>query len=58
VAKDRRQRDCRDLTNGGLSIVAFGSYYREINDAEFSPIVSVRGSVNQWNGGLGLALAF
>ncbi|MDB5723275.1 MAG: structural protein MipA [Novosphingobium sp.] len=47
-----------DLTNGGLSIVAFGSYYREINDAEFSPIVSVRGSVNQWNGGLGLALAF
>ena len=47
-----------DLTNGGLSIVAFGSYYREINDAEFSPIVSVRGSVDQWNGGLGLALTF
>lgn len=47
-----------DLTNGGLSIVAFGSYYREINDAEFSPIVSIRGSRNQWNGGLGLALTF
>lgn len=47
-----------DLTNGGFSIVAFGSYYREINDAEFSPIVSVRGSVDQWNGGLGLALTF
>jgi MipA family protein len=47
-----------DLTNGGLSVVAFGSYYREINDAEFSPIVSVRGSRHQWNGGLGLALTF
>lgn len=47
-----------DLTNGGLSIVAFGSYYREINDAEFSPLVSIRGSRNQWNGGLGLALTF
>jgi MipA family protein len=47
-----------DLTNGGLSIVAFGSYYREINDAEVSPIVSIRGSRHQWNGGLGLALTF
>jgi outer membrane scaffolding protein for murein synthesis (MipA/OmpV family) len=47
-----------DLTNGGLSVVAFGSYYREINDAEFSPLVSVRGSRHQWNGGLGLALTF
>lgn len=47
-----------DLTNGGLSLVAFGSYYREINDADLSPIVSVRGSRDQWNGGLGLALAF
>ncbi|MEO5586159.1 MAG: MipA/OmpV family protein [Novosphingobium sp.] len=47
-----------DLTNGGLSLVAFGSYYREINDAEFSPLVSIRGSRDQWNGGLGLALAF
>lgn len=47
-----------DLTNGGLSLVAFGSYYREINDAEFSPLVSIRGSRDQWNGGLGLALTF
>ena len=47
-----------DLTNGGLSVIAFGSYSRLINDAEFSPIVSVRGSPDQWNGGLGLALTF
>jgi outer membrane scaffolding protein for murein synthesis (MipA/OmpV family) len=47
-----------DLTNGGLAIVAIGRYSRLINDAEFSPIVSIRGSRNQWNGGLGLALSF
>jgi outer membrane scaffolding protein for murein synthesis (MipA/OmpV family) len=47
-----------DLTNGGLAIVAIGRYSRLINDAEFSPIVSVRGSRHQWNGGLGLALSF
>jgi outer membrane protein len=47
-----------DLTNGGLSIVAFGSYDRLLNDAEFSPIVSLRGSRDQWNGGLGVALTF
>lgn len=47
-----------DLTNGGLSLVAFGSYNRLINDAEFSPLVSIRGSRDQWNGGLGLAITF
>lgn len=47
-----------DLTNGGLSIIAIGRYARLINDAEFSPIVSQRGSRHQWNGGLGLALTF
>lgn len=47
-----------DLTNGGLAVVAFGSYSRLINDAEFSPIVSIRGSRDQWNGGLGLAFTF
>jgi outer membrane protein len=47
-----------DLTNGGLVLVAFGSYNRLINDAEFSPIVSLRGSRDQWNGGLGLAFTF
>lgn len=47
-----------DLTNGGLSLVGFGSYSRLINDAEFSPIVSLRGSRDQWNGGLGLAFSF
>lgn len=47
-----------DLTDGGVSVVAFGSYNRLINDAEFSPIVRDRGSRHQWNGGLGLALTF
>lgn len=47
-----------DLTNGGLSVIAIGRYARLINDAEFSPIVSQRGSRHQWNGGLGLALTF
>lgn len=47
-----------DLTNGGLSVIGFGSYGRLINDAEFSPIVADRGSRHQWNGGLGLALTF
>lgn len=47
-----------DLTNGGLSVIGFGSYGRLINDAEFSPIVADRGARHQWNGGLGLALTF
>lgn len=47
-----------DLTNGGFSLIAIGRYARLINDAEFSPIVSQRGSRHQWNGGLGLALTF
>ncbi|MFT4025365.1 MAG: MipA/OmpV family protein [Novosphingobium sp.] len=47
-----------DLTNGGLALVGFGSYSRLINDAEFSPMVSQRGSRDQWNGGLGLAFSF
>jgi outer membrane scaffolding protein for murein synthesis (MipA/OmpV family) len=47
-----------DLTNGGLALVGFGSYSRLINDAEFSPIVAIRGSRDQWNGGLGIAFSF
>lgn len=47
-----------DLTNGGISVVTFGNYSRLINDAEFSPIVSIRGSRHQWTGGLGLAYIF
>lgn len=47
-----------DLTNGGLVLVAFGSYNRLINDAAASPIVSIRGSRDQWTGGLGLGITF
>jgi len=47
-----------DLTNGGLMIGIFGSYGRLLGDAAESPIVSIRGSRDQWVGGAGLGFAF
>jgi outer membrane scaffolding protein for murein synthesis (MipA/OmpV family) len=47
-----------DLTNGGLAVAAFGSYSRLLNDAARSPIVAIRGSRDQWIGGLGLGFVF
>lgn len=46
-----------DLT-GGLSLWASGSYRRLLNDFADSPIVSIAGSRDQWQGGVGLAFTF
>lgn len=40
---------------GGLSIFASGQYSRLLGDFKRSPIVSQRGSANQWLGAVGLA---
>lgn len=47
-----------NLADGGLSAIALGSYQRLLNDAARSPIVSLRGSRNQWSAGAGLAYTF
>lgn len=47
-----------ELANGGLALAAFGSYSRLLNDAARSPIVSIRGSRDQWIGGVGLGFVF
>ena len=40
---------------GGVSVFALGQYSRLVGDFKRSPIVSVRGSPNQWLGAIGLA---
>ena len=40
---------------GGLSVFGLGQYSRLVGDFKRSPIVSQRGSANQWLGALGLA---
>jgi outer membrane scaffolding protein for murein synthesis (MipA/OmpV family) len=40
---------------GGLSVFGMGQYSRLVGDFKRSPIVSERGSANQWLGALGLA---
>ena len=40
---------------GGLSVFATGQYSRLLGDFKRSPIVSQRGSANQWLGAVGLA---
>jgi outer membrane protein len=47
-----------NLANGGLIAGLFGSYERLLGDAAASPIVSIRGSRDQWLGGLGLGFVF
>jgi outer membrane protein len=47
-----------ELANGGLAIAAFGSYQRLLGDAAASPIVAIRGSRDQWVGGVGLGFVF
>ena len=39
----------------GFSIFGIGSYSRLVGDFKDSPIVSQRGSPNQWLGAIGLA---
>lgn len=48
----------RDLQNGGLSIYGVGGYSRLVGDSADTPFTSVRGSANQFIGGLGLAYTF
>ncbi|MBO9499757.1 MAG: MipA/OmpV family protein [Novosphingobium sp.] len=47
-----------DLTDGGFSLILIGSYSRMVGQAADSPIVSVRGSANQWLGAVGLGYVF
>jgi MipA family protein len=47
-----------NLQDGGLSAILFGNYSRLLNDAARSPIVSIRGSRNQWSVGAGLGYTF
>jgi len=47
-----------DLTDGGLALVVLGGYSRMLGDAKDSPIVSIRGSADQWMGALGLGYVF
>jgi outer membrane scaffolding protein for murein synthesis (MipA/OmpV family) len=42
----------------GLSVFGVGQYSRLVGDFKRSPIVSDRGSANQWLGALGLAYTF
>ncbi|WP_347302040.1 MipA/OmpV family protein [Croceibacterium sp. TMG7-5b_MA50] len=47
-----------DITDGGLSIVGLASYNRLFGSAEDTPFTSIRGSADQWVGGIGLAYTF
>ncbi|MXP26004.1 MipA/OmpV family protein [Altererythrobacter indicus] len=47
-----------DFTNGGLGVFVLGGYSRMLDDAKRSPITSVRGSADQWMGGVGLSYTF
>jgi outer membrane protein len=47
-----------DLTNGGLAIVVLGGYSHMLGDAKRSPFTSIRGSADQWYGGIGFGYTF
>lgn len=47
-----------DLSNGGLGVFVGGSYSRLLEDASRSPIVTLRGSRDQWFGAAGLTFSF
>lgn len=47
-----------DLGDGGFALFAAGSYSRMLNDAKDTPYTSIRGTANQWVGGLGVAYTF
>jgi len=48
----------RNLQNGGLSIYGIGGYSRLVGDSADTPFTSVRGSADQFIGGLGVAYTF
>lgn len=47
-----------NLQNGGLALVVVGGYTRMLGDAKRSPLVSIRGSADQWLGAVGLGYTF
>lgn len=47
-----------DLRNGGLALFAIGGYSKLLGDAADTPFTAVRGSADQWLGGLGIAYTF
>ncbi|MEO0062389.1 MAG: hypothetical protein RLZZ08_949 [Pseudomonadota bacterium] len=47
-----------NLANGGLAVVVIGGYSRMLGDAKASPVTSIRGSADQWFGGLGVGYTF
>ena len=47
-----------DITDGGLAVVGLASYNRLFGSAEDTPFTSIRGSADQWVGGIGLAYTF
>ena len=47
-----------DLADGGLSLVLVGGYSRMLGNAADSPVVSERGSADQWLGAVGLGFVF
>ncbi|HEY8603878.1 MipA/OmpV family protein [Tsuneonella suprasediminis] len=47
-----------DLTNGGLGLVFIGGYSHMLGDAKDTPYTSIRGSADQWLGGVGIGYTF
>lgn len=47
-----------NLQDGGFSVIGLGTYQRLLNDAARSPLVSIRGSRDQWSIGGGIAYTF
>ncbi|WP_420607080.1 MipA/OmpV family protein [Novosphingopyxis sp.] len=47
-----------DLTDGGFAVFVLAGYSRLLGDAKHSPITSIRGSANQFLGGIGLGYTF
>lgn len=44
--------------DGGLALIALGSYSRMLNDASRTPYTSMRGDADQWMGALGVGYTF
>jgi len=47
-----------DLRNGGAGLFVVGGYTRVLGDAARSPFTRIRGSADQWYGGIGLGYTF
>jgi outer membrane protein len=47
-----------NLENGGFGLFLIGGYARMLGDAKRSPVTSLRGSADQWQGAIGLGYTF